>query len=182
MGLFSLDGAFVKYMSLVADIIMLSALFTVMSIPIITIGPSTTALYYVMTKRIYDKESYIFREFFSSFKQNFFQSFLTQLFLSVLIGILSFNVFMLLTGMLNFSSAVSMALGVIYLLLLIEFIIVSVYVFPIIARFRLGFFEAIKVSFFVGNKHMPTTISVGCILFLVTYFTIANPFLLICPL
>ena len=44
-GLFDMDNPFWRFMSLVADLIILNLLFVLCSIPIITIGASTTALY-----------------------------------------------------------------------------------------------------------------------------------------
>lgn len=179
MGIFNLDSPFVKYMSLVADIIMLSFVFTITSIPIFTIGPSTTALYYVMTKRIYEKEAYIFRDYFRSFKQNFVQSTLTGVLFGVLQTILGLNILFVVTGQVfSLSTLTGKILFAIYVLLFVELSLVSLYVFPVISRFHLSFVQAIKTSFILANKHMPSTISVGCLYVLIMYLTIANPFLI----
>ncbi len=180
MNIFGLDGPFVKYMSLVADAIMLSLVFMITCIPIITIGPSITAIYYVMTKRIYEKESYIFKEYFSSFKQNFVQSSLTWVCLSILQGILVFNLYLVFKGyVFSLDQLYAKIFACIYLLLLIEIFIVNLYVFPIISRFHLGFVKAIKMAFLLSNRHMPSTISVACLAVLISYITYANPFLLV---
>ncbi len=180
MGIFSLDGAFVKVMSLVADVIMLSVLFFITCIPVITIGPSTTALFYVMTRRIYEKEAYIFRDYFKSFKLNFIQSFLTWLLISVLFSILAFNIYSIFAGYtFDIGTITGKFFLVLYLSLTIEVFMLSLYAYPVISRFDLKFVDGIKKSLLLAHLHLPTTISLTCVAFIVGYFTIANPFLLI---
>ena len=58
----------------IADFIILNLLWLVCSIPIITIGASTTALYTVMLKVVKNEEGYIARGFLKAFKENFKQS------------------------------------------------------------------------------------------------------------
>ncbi len=177
--IFSLDGAFFKYMSLVADVIILSAIFTVICIPIITIGPATTAMFYVMTRRIHEKEAYVIRDFFKSFKSNFVQSTLTWLLLQGLMIVLGVNILSVLTGyVFSLDTLWGKVLLAFYFLALIEVIITSLYVYPIISRFELKFIPAIKTALLLANKHMPSTISIGCLAVLIGYLTIANPFLI----
>ena len=48
--LFDLNNPFFSFLSKVADLIILSFLWFVCCLPIVTIGPSSSALYYVMLK------------------------------------------------------------------------------------------------------------------------------------
>ena len=74
MNLFTHDSLLSRFFYLVGDIITLHFLWILCSLPIITIGASTTALYYSCMKRIRTKEGYPLKNFFSSFKINFKQS------------------------------------------------------------------------------------------------------------
>lgn len=56
-----------------ADLIILNLLFLLCCIPIVTIGPAITAMYYVTMKMVRNEEAYIARSFFKSFKENFKQ-------------------------------------------------------------------------------------------------------------
>ena len=58
----------------IADCIFLSLLWLAFSIPIITIGASTTALFYTNNKVIRREHGYLWRSFWDSFRQNFKQS------------------------------------------------------------------------------------------------------------
>ena len=61
-------------MGRVADLIILNLIFIVCCIPIVTIGPALTALYYMTLKMARNEETYIIRGFFKSFKENFRQA------------------------------------------------------------------------------------------------------------
>ena len=68
------DNIIVRALSKICDMVCLNILWLICSIPIITIGASTAALYTVMLKMVKNEEGYIFRGFFKAFKSNFKQS------------------------------------------------------------------------------------------------------------
>ena len=65
------DGKFINFLNKATDTLIATLLWLVCSIPIITIGASTTAFYSVMLKLVKDEESYITKSFFKAFKENF---------------------------------------------------------------------------------------------------------------
>ena len=65
------DGKFINFSNKATDTLIATLLCLVCSIPIITIGASTTAYYSVMLKLVKDEESYITKSFFKAFKENF---------------------------------------------------------------------------------------------------------------
>ena len=73
-GIFSLDNPLMRFLSRVADIMVLNILFIVCSLPIFTIGASWSALYYCLFKIKDEEEGYLVRKFFHSFKQNIKQA------------------------------------------------------------------------------------------------------------
>ena len=68
------DSGIMRVLSKICDIVCLNVLWLVCSLPIITIGASTTALYTVMLKLVKNEEGYIFKGFLHAFKLNFKQS------------------------------------------------------------------------------------------------------------
>ncbi len=76
---FNMDNKFFTFMSRVADLIILNILCIVCCIPIVTIGPSISAMFYVTMKMVRNEESYIVRGFFKSFKQNLKQGIVINL-------------------------------------------------------------------------------------------------------
>ncbi len=71
---FSVDSPFYRFASRLSDILILNLLWILCSIPIVTIGAATTAMYYVNLKMVKDEEVYIVRSFFKAFKDNLKQS------------------------------------------------------------------------------------------------------------
>ena len=72
--MFSIDGPLWRALNFIADVMILHFLWLFHSLPVFTIGASTTALYYAMMKRIRTNEGQITSNFRRSFKENFRQS------------------------------------------------------------------------------------------------------------
>ena len=86
--LFSLDNPVMRFLDMMADLIILNLLFIVCSIPVITLGASATALCYVTLKMRDKEEGSVFRNFFKAFRQNFAQATLIWIVLAALAGFL----------------------------------------------------------------------------------------------
>ena len=81
-----------RFLTKLFDVMYLSILWFVFSIPIITIGASTTAMYYATVKVIRRDRGYIFQEFWKSFKLNFLQATLSWIIIVVGTLLFFFNV------------------------------------------------------------------------------------------
>lgn len=57
-------------MGKLVDLLVLSGLWVILSLPVVTIGASTAALYYVTLKLASNEEGYTVRSFFHAFKEN----------------------------------------------------------------------------------------------------------------
>lgn len=68
--LFDMDNPIWRFMGRVADLFFLTVLWAVCSLPVFTIGASTTALYYVTLKMAENKAGYILPSFFRAFREN----------------------------------------------------------------------------------------------------------------
>lgn len=154
-----------QFLERVANLIILNVLFLICCIPIITIGPALTALYYVSMKMVRNEEQSIIRDFFHAFRQNFRQGLLLFLLVLTVSLFLSIDMYLLL-----YSSAVPdeyvklllCATGAIIVL----FLMILSYAFPILARFHVTLIGCIKASVGVAFSHLPTTFSVIVISFL----------------
>ena len=72
--IFSYDNKFFSAISKIVDAICVSGLWLLFSIPIFTIGASTTALYDTVHKSFVREHGYIWETFWESFKNNFKQA------------------------------------------------------------------------------------------------------------
>ena len=156
-GIFNMDGPFFKFGNIVADIMILSLFWIIFSIPLITIGASTTAIFYVTTRRISDREGYLFKDFLSSFKSNFKRSTLLWLLWVFMFVLIAFNINILRFS--DFDTTLTTILFPLQILILIELVITMIYIFPLTARFDMGFKQTIKSAFFMANRHIFTTLS-----------------------
>ena len=64
--IFGLDGGIMKFLSKVSDICIISILWLICCLPIVTIGASTTAAYYTMVKVVKREIGTLHKEFFRS--------------------------------------------------------------------------------------------------------------------
>jgi len=176
INIFDTDGFLYKIGMVLADIFLLNFLWIIFSIPIITIGASTTAVYYVCTKKAAREDGYVFKGFLKSFKQNFLVSVLATIIL-VVIGIVVW---------INFHALTQVDLGALQLpvrialsLVLIQIIFVSMYIFPIISRFDMTLISAFKAALQLSNGHFFLTICNLALLLAISLVTIWIPFLFI---
>ena len=71
MPFFSYDSKFSQILLRLCKSCCLNLLWFICSIPIVTIGASTTALYYVSFKIVKDEDRSLTRMFFRAFRENF---------------------------------------------------------------------------------------------------------------
>lgn len=73
-GLFNYDNPVWRFIGKLWDVLVVNILWIICSIPVVTAGASTTAMYYVTLKLARDEDGYTIRSFFKSFKENFKQA------------------------------------------------------------------------------------------------------------
>lgn len=149
---FNLDGPFQKWGTEVADIMILSVLWIVCSIPIFTMGASTTALFYVLGKKVRKEDPYVAKSFFRSFKDNFVQGTI----LTVIAGVMAFSAYLYFEILL--SGTAPMWIRVIGLFFILQVTFISLYMFPILSRFEMPIKNILISSFVFANKHFATSI------------------------
>ena len=130
MSFFSLDSKFSQIMGRVFDLMMLNIIFLIMCIPIVTIGANFTAMYYVTLKMIKNEETYIFRTYWKSFRENFKQA--TAIWL-ILLAVLIVLILDLLLVM-RMPGTITYLRFVFLVLIFFEAMVLS-YVFPVLSRF-----------------------------------------------
>lgn len=172
MSLFGVDSTFYKFGTAIADVFVLGLLWIIFSIPLFTVGASTTAVYYVCTKKVSGSDAYVFTGFLKSFKRNFFASTFVTLILGLL-GYVAWINFHLLRqvelGMLRLPVQVSLAI------VCIQLVFITMYVFPIISRFDTSVKGALKTALQLSNSHLLLTI-INFVLFAALGFvTMAMP-------
>ena len=151
---FNVGGGAFSALSKIFDVLFLSILWLIFCIPIITIGPSTTALYYTTAKVIRKDRGYVWHEFWLAFKTNLVTGAIYTVVLPAIIAILFFA-FNVTEGSEDFTMRVLR-----YVYIMIAFIVGCGYsfMFPVLSRFSLPRFQMFKMSFLLAIKHLPTTL------------------------
>jgi uncharacterized membrane protein YesL len=159
-GLFNPDNIFFSTLGKVIDLIVISIIWFIMCIPIITIGPASTALYYTVVKVIRRERGYLIREFFHSFKENFKMGALA----SVIILVIGIILFIDRRFALYYGGTLGFALLSVFNAMVGIIILTSLYLFPVLSRFKIGLKQLLKTSVFLALKHLPTTVLLAVIL------------------
>jgi uncharacterized membrane protein YesL len=180
---FSLDGAFNKYGGMLADMAIISLMWLLFCLPIVTAGASTTAMFYVTTRRIANREGYITSDFWTAFKSNLRRATVIWLITLVVLIILFTNV-LLLTS----EEGTAEALGIFGIVLPAQLVflfliaIMSVYLYPLMARFDMKLIQVIKSAFYMSVRHLLT--SVCCVAMVIGAFMLflyLPPLILVAP-
>lgn len=152
--LFNMDNPVFRFLSRLADLMILNIIFLIFSLPVVTIGASSTALYYVALKIAANEEGYIFRSFWKSFRENFRQATIIWL---IVLGVflvlgLDFSIMNNMTGSLVTAFRVLIPAGAIL------FFFFLLYVFPTLARFSNSIANTARNAFIMSIAHLPWTI------------------------
>ena len=176
MKFFSYESKFSQLLLKLCYACYLNLLWMLCSIPIVTIGASTTALYYASLKIVRGEESYAGRMFFRSFKENFRQA--TQLWL-ILLGV---GLFLGADGYILYHLRQSSTgtLAVIWTVILavviaaaVLYVIVLEYVFPLLASVSNTNRAMLKNSFLIGTHYLFATILVFAVHFAMFFVVVA---------
>lgn len=152
--LFRMDSPLMRFLTKIADLMVLNILFCVTGIPLITIGASWTALYSVTLKMVRDEEGSVSRSYFRSFRQNFRQATLLWLGVLVVLALLVLDI-RVLNGMAGGTAPGLFRVGVEILALL--GIMVLQYLFPSLARFEASLADTLKNACIMALAHLPKT-------------------------
>lgn len=171
-------------LSQVADFAILNVLWIICSLPIVTLGAATTALYDCMMKIIGQRDQCIVSMFFRSFRRNLKQGTVLTL-LSAISGfflLCDLRYFGILDGMVfKLAFAIFAILGVFW-------VITISYVFPILAQFDNTVMGHIRSAVLVGLMNLKRTIPIvilnmvpiGIFLFAPSVFLMCMPIWLLC--
>ncbi|MBR2259519.1 MAG: DUF624 domain-containing protein [Blautia sp.] len=151
---FNMDNKFFTAMNRIADLIILNLLCLVLCIPVITIGPALTALFYMTLKMVRNEESYIVRGFFHSFKENFRQGLVINLIMLAAGGLLWLD-FSLVNQMEGTTAIVMYFLLMIVLML---YLMVFTYIYPVLAKFVNTIKGTFTNAFLMSIRHLPYTL------------------------
>ena len=149
------DSRIMSFLAKLGDMFILNVLYLVCCIPVITIGAATTALYYNTLKMAENRESYVWREFLRTFKENFKQATIIWMFILV-IGAVLVGDFLVMGGI--GSQALASVTAIVVIVVGVFLILTAVYVFPVFARFDNSVHNIMKYALLMAIRHLPSTV------------------------
>lgn len=152
-GIFRIDGPLYKIGNILFYLLVSNFLWVIFSLPLFTIGASTTALFYVIGKVVRDEDVKIFNDYWKGFKQNFKQGTVIWIILILLFFIVGSNI-----RNINIFGNMSKFILPVQIAILIEICIVFIYIFPLLSRYNMTVANAFKTSLFIGNRYIFTTL------------------------
>ncbi len=159
-GLFNYDNPIWRFIGKFWDVLMVHILWLICSIPIFTIGASTTAMYYVTLKLVRDEDGYTFRSFFKSFKENFKQATIIWLIFLVVGIVLGVDLWFFTYGAGSLmGEKMRFGMNAVFVALLVVWGMILLYVFPVLSRFYNTVKQTLLTSFVMSVRHILWTIT-----------------------
>ncbi len=141
----------IRILTHIFDFILLNILWLLTSIPIVTLGAATAALYSVMMSVVEKKEGYIIKDYWKAFCRNFKQSTVVWILLLFLGACLWFDLTLIGVVPGLFRQIGTVVLGAVLIFYFME----CIFVFPLIAKFENSIGNMIKNALLIPVSRLP---------------------------
>jgi uncharacterized membrane protein YesL len=170
-----LDTRVYRWLETATDFFLLNLMWLVACLPVVTIFPSTAAMFGVVRDWVREKEGSLTRTFIARFRENLGQSLLVGAIWTVF-GVALFLDFLVANQLSYWAEII---LKSVLVLVCTVYAFGSVYLFPVMVHYETDWKTVIKNSLLISIGRMPTT--VVCLVFLVVMvgFTVVVPFLVV---
>lgn len=146
---------------LVADFLILSCLWLIFSIPMVTVGAASAAMYDCCARCIKDGDRALFSRFFRTFRRELLKSIPSTLLWAAILGLLFFLI-RSFTG-----SATGTDINLVLAYTMVVFLAVAVgiasWVFPLLSRFTFDFASLNMTAIRLALAHLPRTMALGAV-------------------
>lgn len=160
-----------SFLNLLGQLILLSILWTICSLPVITIGASSAALYYTVVKVLRRNQDSLFAAFFREFRSNFLQSLNINMVFLCYFGVLAYFAIPYLTAA---QSGADVGFYVLVGLAILGLLPLS-FVYPAISRFYHKGGALVRFLLMVIGKHLHIVLSCTLLLAAGILLVLSNP-------
>lgn len=168
--LLDMDSPVMRFLNRVGDMMILNFMMIICCIPIVTIGAAYTAMHYVILKMIRGEEGYLIKGFFKSFVRNFKQA--TLIWLLMLLVIVVFIGDAVIFGYSGVVFPKPLVITVLAVAIILS--LISMYIFPLLARFENTIKNTIKNAALLAVANFPKTVLMAIFYilpFVIAYFS-----------
>ena len=159
---FNPENPFFRFTGRVLDIMVLSVLWLVCSLPVVTIGPASAALYYSCAKCLRHQESGPYRNFLSAFRQNL-KTGIGATVVFLLLAVLLDAGYLFLVMAAGAGGSVWSVVRIMYLVLLVIPVSMASCAFPLLSRFTYTVGGLLSNSLRLTFRHLPRVVAAGAL-------------------
>lgn len=179
--IFDPENGFFSFISQIMDVVALSLLWLVCSLPLVTIGPATAALYYCVVKCVRRGENKVFANFKAAFRENLKTGMILTVILLPLAYLLLCGAWLMWLAAAG-GDTFAGVMGGAYLLALFLPLGVLFIAFPLLSRFTYGVKDCLWTALQLTIRHFPSAILLvvinGTMIWVSLQFWLFFPFLL----
>lgn len=147
------DTAVGSALSAAIDMIFAGLLWALCSIPVVTIGPASTALYYTTVKSVRHERGHVASTFFGAFRANFGIALVEWLIVLAYALLCAVNIY----AANRMGDALGPVQGYLSRIMLLPAVCISVWMFPFISRFENNVGGTLKCVCFITLRHFGRT-------------------------
>ena len=160
-GIFGFGGKYTGILSKLFDVLMLGLMWLIFSIPVVTIGASSAALYYAIVKSVKNDDGYASAMFLKSFKLNLKQGNVLTVIVGVILYLRGLNVGILMEKAEGIFGIIMMGF---YITVAVYLVLMAVYIFAALSRFAMGTGWFLRVGGYMVARYFLTSIMIAVIL------------------
>ena len=160
--MFNANSGLMKILEKIANVMLLNWIMLICCIPIVTIGPAITAVYWVTLKMVRDEEGGLVQDFFHSFRVNLKQGMVVGLILTAAGVLLGLEIY----WMMQISQEGALFDKLVFFLLVFAAAVVMMtanYVWPLLAKFNNSTRQLFRTARALAVRHIMATIVMGVI-------------------
>lgn len=157
----------------VGDVVIISVLFLIFCLPVVTAGASASALYYTVYRKYRKKSDDLIKDFMHSLKDNLRHGIIIHIIYSLYSAVVGFNIYFALFGFNGLK--LPDWYTVIAFLPVLPVIFSYPFIYPLVARFSNSVKETIKNSFTLCMINFPKFLLIWLIIILALGISIIFP-------
>lgn len=177
--LFNPFSPVMRFIATIGQACFLGILWLITSLPVITAGASTVALYTVMLRLVKNEEGAIVSSYFSAFKDGFKQA--TAVWLILLTAGIFLSVDAYVLSRMWSVNAFWALVSAVFIAVLIVYLMITLYIYPLMAVFENTIKMMFVNSLFTALRYLFCTILMAAVVFIAVFITVFvfTPFFLV---
>ena len=166
------EGGFHRIMEIMAALMCLNFLCIICCLPLVTIGPSVTAMCYVAQRLARNQETAVTKDFFYSFKENMRQGIVIHLIMLLVAVVIFLDIYF--CRQLGAVDTTSKYLLYLSYFVLFVYLMVFIYVYPLLSKYNNSVKKTFLNALLMSISHLGRTLVMMAVTFVPYYLMYIN--------